>query len=107
MARLADEKIVATLNVRAYQALRENIREVYRELVGLRELGEVNERIAVAVERLSSRLICAETRLLAQGLPPMETSSKSIALSGFQLRAIQHPCVILLKDERRLRTRVG
>ena len=57
MARLADVKIVATRNVRVYRALRENIREVYRELVGVRELGDVNERIAVAVERLSSELV--------------------------------------------------
>ena len=57
MARLADVKIVATRNVRVYRALRENIREVYRELVGVRELGDVKERIAVAVERLSSELV--------------------------------------------------
>lgn len=72
MARLADEKIVATLNVRAYQALRENIREVYRELVGLRELGEVNERIAVAVERLSSKLVDLRGNEVAGTRPPAD-----------------------------------
>lgn len=72
MARLADEKIVATPNVRAYQALRENIREVYRELVGLRELGDVNERIAVAVERLSSKLVDLRGNEVAGARPPAD-----------------------------------
>lgn len=53
MMRLADEKITVTPNVRVYRALRENMRNLHRELVRICELGEVDERIAVAAERFT------------------------------------------------------